>query len=205
MSLEALTPDEIKILDAVKKSRDWREGSIGLCKDLYCTTGCTMIFRKLIKEAFANDGADINYLQALEPHLREKVRLFCQNRHDLLEWHELSRLENFCAQLDHRIPEEAQIIKKLEEDRDREYKQREEAWRKRVEEKRAIKKRQKQLQHMQRLRLKRERDHYYWIAYWAARHAIKEEKINSLHFKKRRKLISVYFFLKNYFYNLFAN
>lgn len=209
MSLDPLTADEIKILDAVKKSREWREGTrnrnIGLCRNPDCTTGCNSRFRKLVKIALADDQVDIDYLQALEPHLREKVKLFCENRYDHLEWFELSRLQSFYKQLDERNPEEAQLKKKMEEQRKHDYRQRVEAWKKNVEEKRAAKKQEKQFQHKQRLVLKRERDRYYWVAYWAAKHAIKEEKSNSLRFKKRRKLISVYFFLKKYFFNLFAN
>jgi len=207
MSLGPLTPDEIKILDAVKKSRGWRggEGNIGLCKNPDCTTGCNMLFRKLVKIALADDQVDIDYLHALEPHVREKVKLFCENRYDCVEWYELSRLRYFYEQLDERIPKEAQLKKEMEELRKQDYRQREEAWRKQVQEKRVVKKREKQLRHRQRLSLKRERDHYYCVAYWAAKHAIKEENIHSLRLKKRKKLISVYFFLKNYFYNLFAN
>jgi hypothetical protein len=209
MSLDPLTLDEIKILDAVKKSREWREGkrnrNIGLCRDPNCRTGCNMRFRKLVKIALADDQVDIDYLQALEPHLREKIKLFCENRYDHLEWFELSRLQSFYKQLDERNPEEAKLKKEMEEQRKQNYRQREEAWKKNVEEKRAAKKQKKQLRHKQRLVLKRERDRYYWVAYWAAKHAIREEKINSLRFKKRRKLISVYFFLKKYFFNFFAN
>lgn len=203
---DALTPDELKILEAVKKTREWREGgTTPLCNNINCSTGCNARFRMIIKENLADNEVDKRYIQAIEPILREKVKLFCENRNDFLEWHERSRLEYFCAELDERIPEEALLKNTMQENRKQNNRQREEAWRRQVQEKRAAKKREKQLRHRRRLSLKRERDHHYWVAYWAAKHAIKEEKMNGLRFKKRRKLISVYFFLKNYFHNLFTN
>lgn len=174
---DALTPDELKILEAVKKTREWREGgTTPLCNNINCSTGCNARFRMIIKENLADNEVDKRYIQALEPKLREEVKLFCERRHYLLEWHERSRLEDFYTELDERIPEEALLKRRMQEERDQEYRQREEAWRKKVEERRAIRKRERQLRHRQRIALKRERDHYYWIAYWAAKHAIDETK-----------------------------
>lgn len=174
----SLNPDEKKLFDAIKRARAWRSdpGGSSLCNNPDCTTGCNMIFREIIKEALAEDGVDTKYLGALEPHIRDKVRLFCENQRDLLESHEVERLVYFYTALDTRIPEEAELYKTRRDAAERRRKEREEVWRKKVEEKRAIKKRERQLRHRQRLRLKRERDHYYWIAYWAAKHAMKEEK-----------------------------
>jgi hypothetical protein len=201
----ALTFDEIRILDAVKKTREWRQYGKPLCNNFNCSTGCNMRFRMIVKENLADNDIDKKYFHALEPKLRDKVKLFCENRRDLLELIESIRLYSFYTDLDERIPEEAKLKKEMEEQQNQVYKKREEAWKKNIEEKRAAKKQEKQLRHKQRLVLKRERDRYYWVAYWAAKHAIREEKINSLRFKKRRKLISVYFFLKKYFFNFFAN
>lgn len=171
----ALNLDEIQIFEAVKKTRKWREGgTTPLCNNLYCSTGCNMRFRMIIKEYLADNDIDKRYFRALEPSIREKVKLFCENRYDLLDPIEHARLRDFYTELDERIPEEAQLKKKMEEKREQEYRQRNEAWRKKVEENRAVKKRDKEIRHRQRIALKRERDHYYWIAYWAAKHAIKD-------------------------------
>lgn len=199
MKFDDLSSDELVIFNAIRKSRTLRFGAhgVGLCSDPNCTTGCNGIFREVIKEALADEGADPTYLRALEPHLRGRVKSFCLNRRGLLEHHELARLQIFCNELDLRIPEEAEIYARLKEARERERKQHEEAWRASVEEARAKKRAETQLRHKRRLERKRERDYYYWIAYWAAKHAIEDENQRRSAYKKTNRNI-----LENVFWRL---
>lgn len=147
----------VRLWAAIEKSRE-----IGLCERPDCTTGCVGIFRKLVKEALADEHVDIEYWRALEPHIREPVQKFCAEKADELSYVERRMLMDFAHELDPRIPSEAVSLKKINEAAAQNYERRKKEWRKEVEEKRAEKKRMKQLRHQERLRRKYEDEGRPW-------------------------------------------
>jgi hypothetical protein len=158
-----------EIMTAVIKAREAR-----LCMDYYCSTGCNVRFMRFIKDALAVGKDSTSPIVRLDPPEKEKVRYFCKDRARDLSHGEISVLLWLCEMPDPRNPDEAKLIQKRSKELTDAHAEKIAEFEKNVAERRAIKKQLKKNQHESRIEKKRERDHYYWIAYWAAMHAIRD-------------------------------
>jgi len=152
---------------AVRQAREMR-----LCMRSYCTTGCILMFRKLIKEALTGKEVDTSDLGSLAPELRIQLRYFCKLNVDFLTSNESYLLREFYTDLDPNIPAEAAELKRRELQQAIEAIQRHESWKELVAERRAKKKQAKADAHALRLERKKEKDR----AYWSAKHAPEDTK-----------------------------
>jgi hypothetical protein len=153
------------LIAAVRQAREMR-----LCMESYCTTGCIMAFRKLIKEALTGKDADTSKLGAIDPKLRIQLREFCRQNVDFLTSNESYLLREFYTALDPSIPAEAAELQQRKAQQDIEAAQRRESWKELVAERRAKKKHAKADAHALRLEQKKERDR----EYWATQHTLNE-------------------------------
>jgi hypothetical protein len=145
------------LIAAVRQAREMR-----LCMESYCTTGCIMAFRKLIKEALTGKDADTSKLGAIDPKLRIQLREFCRQNVDFLTSNESYLLREFYTALDPSIPAEAAELQQRKAQQDIEAAQRRESWKELVAERRAKKKQAKADAHALRLERKKEGDRAYW-------------------------------------------
>jgi hypothetical protein len=130
----------------------------------YCTTGCIMAFRKLVKEALTGKDADTSKLGAIDPKIRIQLHDFCRLHVNFLTPNESYLLHEFYTDLDPNIPAEAAELKRREVQQAIEAAQRLESWKELVSERRAKKKHAKAEAHALRLEKKKESDRAYWEA-----------------------------------------
>jgi hypothetical protein len=145
-----------------------------LCMQTSCTTGCIGIFRKTIKEALTGHTIETEDFWFLSPSQRAEIRKFIRTETVFLTTDEQKFLEIFCNEPNPSIPSEAAALKLIRERQAEEDKLRLARFKDLVVERRAVKREIIQERHRQRLAKKKERDHIYWVAYWAARHSMQD-------------------------------
>jgi hypothetical protein len=145
---------------------------MSLCMRVDCPTGCVGAFRRIVKEALVGRTVSYDEVHSLTPAQRTEILTFMFEERDFLTNDENKLLYSYCRELNPQIPEENEQLAMQKAERESAALRRAEQWRLQVAERRAAKRKERQERHTQRLTKKRERDHIYWIAYWAARHSM---------------------------------
>jgi hypothetical protein len=167
---------------------------MSLCMQLYCSKGCIEVFHKIVKEVLANQNLSRDEVYLLTPGQRRALYICLIDEVDFLSGDENILPLKLCQELDPLIPQEYKIFsKKKVEQQSASFLQ---AERRKlvVTEYVAVKIEERVERHNISLKRKRERDIYYWIAYWAARHSMQDlqcEKRSVAVFSKFRRSLQL--------------